>query len=59
MIGQVLVAWLALNYAFAAQLVYMAARRADVAPMAALWIAMLWPLEMVRPVPVSLREPSA
>ncbi len=56
MIGQIVVVWLALNYAFAAQLVYLAARRANVAPMAALSIAMLWPLEMVRPVQVSLRE---
>lgn len=59
MIGQVLVAWLALNYAFAAQLVYLAARRAGMEPMAALSIAMLWPLEMVRPAPVGLREPGA
>ncbi len=59
MIGQIVVVWLALNYAFAAQLVYLAARRADVAPLAALSIAMLWPLEMVRPVPVWFREPSA
>ena len=47
MLGWIVFAWFALNYAFAAQLVYLAARRAGDAPGAAVSQAMLWPREML------------
>jgi len=50
MLAWILFLWFALNYAFAAQLVYLAARRSGQKPGAALAAAALWPRALVQPI---------
>jgi len=50
MLGLIVFLWFALNYAFAAQCFYAAARRFGATPATALSAAALWPRAMLAPV---------
>jgi len=50
MLGLIVFLWFALNYAFAAQLVYLAARRSGATPGAAFVAAAQWPRVLVQPM---------
>ena len=50
MLAWILFLWFALNYAFAAQLVYLAARRSGATPGAAFVAAAQWPRVLVQPM---------